>query len=83
MYPFTALCASRRVGIAGVDMLPSPLPPDLFTSLPPAVQAYIRALEAVAADVAVLTARVSDLEARLAQTSANSSKPPSSDGPHV
>ena len=54
-------------------MSPSPLPPELFDSLPPAVQAYLRYLEA----------RLADLEARLNQTSANSSKPPSSDGPHV
>jgi transposase len=37
------------------------------------VQAYIRYLEA----------RLADLEARLGQTSANSSKPPSSDPPHA
>jgi transposase len=64
-------------------MLPPPLPPDLFASLPPAVQAYIRALEAVAAQVTVLSARVAELDARLNQHSSNSSKPPSSDGPHV
>ena len=57
-------------------MLPSPLPPHLFASLPPVVQAYILALEA-------LTARVAALEARLGLDSSNSSKPPSSDGPHV
>jgi transposase len=57
-------------------MLPPPLPPDLFASLPPVVQAYIRALEA-------LTARVADLEARLGRNSSNSSQPPSADGPHV
>jgi transposase len=57
-------------------MLPPPLPPDLFDSLPSVVQAYILALEA-------LTARVAELEARLNQNSSNSSKPPSSDGPHV
>lgn len=57
-------------------MLPPPLPPELFDSLPPAAQAYIRALEA-------LTARVAELEAKLNQNSSNSSKPPSSDGPHV
>ena len=61
-------------------MLPPPLPPELFDSLPPAVQAYIRYLEA---RVASLEARLADLEARLNQSSANSSKPPSSDGPHV
>ena len=54
-------------------MLPPPLPPDLFDALPPAVRAYIRYLEA----------RLADLEAKLNQTSANSSRPPSSDGPHV
>jgi len=64
-------------------MLPTPLPPDLFTSLPPAVQAYIRALEAVADRVDRLEAQVTELTARLAQNSANSSKPPSTDGPRV
>src|SRR3954453_18559953 len=49
------------------------LPPEVFDALPPAVQAYIRYLEA----------RLADLEARLGQTSANSSKPPSSDPPHA
>ena len=57
-------------------MLPPPLPPELFDSLPPVAQAYIRALES-------LTARVAERDARLGQSSANSSKPPSSDGPHV
>ena len=57
-------------------MLPPPLPPELFDSLPPVVQAYIRALES-------LTARVAELEARLGQNSSNTSKPPSSDGPHA
>ncbi len=54
-------------------MTPPPLPPEVFDALPPAVQAYIRYLEA----------RLTDLEARLGQTSANSSKPPSSDPPHA
>ena len=45
----------------------------MFGTLPPAVQAYIRYLEA----------RLSDLEARLTRNSANSSKPPSSDPPHA
>ena len=64
-------------------MTPPPLPDELLATLPPAAVAYIRALEAIAAQVATLTARVAELEARLRQTSANSSKPPSSDGPHV
>ena len=68
-------------------MTPPPLPDELLATLPPAVRAYLRALETVAAgladQVARLTARVAELEHRLGQTSANSSKPPSSDGPHV
>ncbi len=62
---------------------PPPLPDAVFAALPPAVQAYIRSLEAVTAQVAALQALVADLEARLGQDSSNSSKPPSSDGPHV
>src|SRR4029453_9873481 len=54
-------------------MTPPSLPPDVFDALPPAVQAYIRYLEA----------RLADLEARLGQDSSNSSKPPSSDPPHA
>ena len=68
-------------------MTPPPLPDELLATLPPAVLAYIRALEAViatlAAQVPALAARVAELEARLGQNSANSSRPPSSDGPHV
>ena len=64
-------------------MLPPPLPPELFDSLPQAVQAYLRALEAVAAQVVALTARVAELDARLNRNSSHSSEPPSSDGPHV
>ena len=56
------------------------LPPDVFDALPPAVQAYIRFLEA---RVGHLEVRLAHLEARLDQNSSNSSKPPSSDGPHV
>ena len=62
---------------------PPPLPDATFAALTLAVQAYIRSLEAVAAQVAALQARVAELEARLGQDSSNSSKPPSSDGPHV
>lgn len=43
----------------------------MFDALPPAVQAYIRYLEA----------RLANLEARLNRNSSNSSKPPSSDPP--
>lgn len=54
-------------------MTPPSLPPDVFDALPPAVQAYIRYLEA----------RLAALEVRLGQDSSNSSKPPSSDPPHA
>ena len=45
----------------------------MFDALPPAVQAYIRYVEA----------RLADLEGRLTQNSTHSSKPPSSDPPHA
>ena len=68
-------------------MTPPPLPDELLATLPPAARAYLRALETVAAaltaQVARLTVRVAELEHRLGQNSANSSRPPSSDGPHV
>src|SRR5436305_6598998 len=46
-----------------------PLPPEIWAATPAAAQALIVALQA----------RVRDLEARLGQTSANSSRPPSAD----
>ena len=64
-------------------MMPPLLPPEIFDVLPPAVQYYIRTLEALASQVAGLTARVAELEAKLNQNSSNSHLPPSSDGPHV
>lgn len=54
-------------------MTPPSFTPDVLDALPPAVQAYIRYLEA----------RLADLEARLGQDSSNSSRPPSSDPPHA
>src|SRR5437762_11369932 len=51
----------------------SPLPPDIWAATPSAAQALIVALQE----------RVRELEARLGQTSANSSRPPSSDPPQV
>lgn len=57
-----------------------PQPPDLPDNLPPAVVAYIRVLEAT---IAELKAEVAELKAQLQQNSANSSKPPSSDAPHL
>ena len=64
-------------------MMPPPLPPEIFDALPPAVQYYIRTLEALASQVAGLTARVAELEAKLGQNSSNSHRPPSTDGPPV
>ena len=65
--------------------IPAILPEELFASLCPSVQAYIRHLEAstaqLSAQIATLTARVAELEAKLRQDSSNSSRPPSSDGP--
>ena len=52
-------------------MTPPSFPPEVFDTLPAAVQAYIRYLEA----------RLAELEARLNQDSSNSSRPPSSDPP--
>jgi transposase len=54
-----------------------PIPDELWNQLPPAAQA------AVLAVIATLEARMAELEARLNQNSSNSSKPPSSDPPHV
>jgi transposase len=61
------------------------VPPDVWATFPLAAQVVIVALAAgLAAERAArrgLEARVRDLEARLGQTSANSSRPPSSDPP--
>lgn len=54
------------------------LPEELLATLPPAVVAYITALEA---HIETLTAQVAELQARLNQNSRNSSRPPSSDPP--
>ncbi len=55
-----------------------PVSDEVRAALPPVVGAYITALEEA---VALLTARVAALEARLGQNSSNSSRPPSSDLP--
>jgi transposase len=60
-----------------VSELPRP-PEELLAQIPPAVRAYLEALEAV---VATLQGRVAELEARLRQDSSTSSRPPSSDPP--
>lgn len=60
------------------------LPKEIFDSLHPAAQVYIRYLEELvreqAARILKLEERVRDLENRLNKNSSNSSKPPSSDG---
>jgi hypothetical protein len=53
----------------GMELTAQRLPPEIWAATPAAAQALIVALQA----------RVRDLEARLGQTSANSSRPPSSD----
>jgi len=62
----------------------SQLPEEIFATLHPAAQVYIRYLEALsleqAARILKLEERVRDLENRLSKNSSNSSKPPSSDG---
>jgi transposase len=63
---------------------PASIPTALWEQIPvalrPAIAAVVVGLET---QVAALTARVAELEARVNQDSSNSSKPPSSDGPHV
>jgi transposase len=54
-----------------------PIPQELWDQIPPAAQA------AILVAFHSLEARIAALEARLGQDSSNSSRPPSSDGPHV
>jgi transposase len=56
-----------------MELTELPLPPDMWAATPDAAQALIVALQV----------RVRDLEARLGQTSAHSSRPPSSDPPRT
>lgn len=56
---------------------PPSIPADLWDAIPPSLR------PAIAAVVGGLEARIADLEARLNQTSANSSRPPSADPPHA
>src|SRR6266536_991802 len=56
---------------------PPSIPADLWDAIPPTLR------PAIAAVVTSLEARIADLEARLNQTSANSSRPPSADPPHA
>ena len=56
-----------------MELTNPPLPPEIWAATPSAARALIIALQE----------RVCDLEARLGQTSANSSRPPSSDPPQA
>ena len=63
---------------------PPPMPVELWEPIPPHVQAVLWVgVERYEARIARLEAEVADLKARLHQSSQNSSKPPSSDGPQV
>jgi transposase len=69
----------------------APLPPLLWDQIPPGVQAalrvviagYERRLATLEAEGAALRGEVRELRERLNQTSQNSSRAPSTDGPHV
>jgi transposase len=58
---------------------PTPLSPDVWAALPPAVAAL---LQWQATEIGRLTARVAELEAKLGKNATNSSKPPSTTHPH-
>lgn len=61
-----------------------PLPHNIWDRIPPDAQAAVLALvERYDQTIAGLEQRIADLEARLAQNSRNSSRPPSSDPPTV
>jgi transposase len=63
---------------------PALLPLELWEQLPGALQGALSAtVECYEQRIVTLEAEVRELRARLTQTSQNSSKPPSSDGPHV
>ena len=70
---------------------PLPIPPELWEQIPPHVRAVVEVIiEAQTQRIGVLQTQVVSLQQqvrvlreRLSQTSQTSSKPPSSDGPHV
>jgi transposase len=61
-----------------------PLPPELWDQIPPAVQAVLVViLDGYERRIAALEREVEELKGQVRRNSQNSSKPPSSDGPHV
>jgi transposase len=58
----------------------SEIPPELLDEMTPAVRAFVEALLTRQAE---LEERIAELEAKLARSSRNSSKPPSSEHPHA
>jgi transposase len=63
---------------------PAIVPPEVWEQAPEPVQVVMHAMVAYYEQrIAKLEADVRELTARLNQNSQNSSKPPSSDGPHV
>ena len=62
----------------------SEIPPELLDEMTPAVRALVRTLLLHhAADIAELKKRITELEAKLAKNSRNSSQPPSTEHPHA
>lgn len=65
-------------------MPPTAIPDELWATVPPAAQAAVQAvIAAMQRQIDDLRAEVGDLRDRLNRDSSNSSKPPSSDPPHV
>ena len=61
-----------------------PIPRELWEQIPPHVQAVLWVvIDRDEERIATLEAEVAELRARVTQNSQNSSRPPSSDGPHV
>jgi len=62
---------------------PPPLPPALWDQIPPAVQAVLMVIiDGYERRITALEREVAELKEHVRRNSQNSSKPPSSDGPH-